>query len=133
MKELLIMACVATSILASTPFTTGFPCPAEDKSWVVFYMEFREAVLTEDRDTLVNMQDGGFQFQVGYGESISIVNYLNKEGWHDLRRLVRAGKVEGQGYTRTIFLGSAEATFTYSDGGWHWSSFSPDGRLSLLD
>lgn len=133
MKTLIIM-CAAVSILTSTPFTTGFPKSDADREWVSFYVEFRQHVREQNRQALQYVQADDFDFSDGYGESISVVGYLdNKGGWRELQRLVRAGKVEGEGDSRTIFLGGVYATFTYSDGSWRWKSFSPESRFRLVD
>jgi hypothetical protein len=69
------------------------------------------------------MQAAEFQFQVGYGESVSVINYLDKDNWLPLKRLVRLGMVEGKGASRVLSLGESYATFAYLDGSWRWKSY----------
>ena len=129
----LIVTYIAIGVYTVSIFSTAFPCPAEDKSWVAFYMDFREKVLSEDRDGLVAMQAEEFEFQVGYGESISVINYLDKGGWQELKVLVKIGKVEGSSSERILRMGEFSARFTYIDGRWLWSSYQPESSFRLLD
>lgn len=124
---LIIFASLAMIFTAASSPAVPRAKTAADRAWPGFYVWFSEAVMKKDRDSLQGMLlPDRFELESEYGEPLGVINFLDQSpdgGWRVLRKIVRVGKVDGRGKTRTARYREEKATFTYQGGRWYWSSY----------